>query len=136
MSDIHLRPIGRVQSPIIDRSMAARQGDHDGVPECWLVFEPDMAPALDGVEPGLDIVIITWLHLADRDIRRVRPHADPQRHLRGVFATRSPDRPNPLGLHVTKVLAVDGLRVFVRNLEAVDGTPIVDIKPARDWRTY
>ena len=126
--DLELRPIGRVESPVTDPSIAARQGD-EGAPDCWLVFEPDVREALDGLSPGDGIVIVTWLHLADRSVLRVHPRSDPGRPLTGVFATRSPDRPNPLGLHVVTMLEVDDLRIRVRQLEAIDGTPIVDIKP-------
>jgi tRNA-Thr(GGU) m(6)t(6)A37 methyltransferase TsaA len=126
--NMRLSPIGSVESPVGDLAAAACQGD-EGAPECWLVFEPSMGPALEGLQPGADIVVITWLHLADRDIRQVHPRGDANRPLRGVFATRSPDRPNPLGLHVVKILAVEGVRIKVANLEAVDKTPIVDVKP-------
>jgi tRNA-Thr(GGU) m(6)t(6)A37 methyltransferase TsaA len=126
--DIVLRPIGRIESPLTDLAAAPCQGD-EGSPDCWLVFDPDMLPALEGLEPSADIVVITWLHLADRDVRQVHPRSDPNRPLTGVFATRSPDRPNPLGLHVVTILEVEDQRIQVRDLEAIDGTPIVDIKP-------
>jgi tRNA-Thr(GGU) m(6)t(6)A37 methyltransferase TsaA len=132
-TDLVLRPIGRVESPLTDLTAAPCQGD-EGSPDCWLVFEPDMRAALDGLEPGADIVVITWLHLADRDVRQVHPRGDPNRPLTGVFATRSPDRPNPLGLHVVTILAVEDLRIRVRDLEAIDKTPIVDIKPVLEPR--
>ena len=128
-----LRPIGWVESTLTDLAGAPCQGD-EGSPDCWLVFDPDVRPALDGLEPGADIIVITWLHLADRSVRQVHPRGDHNRGLQGVFATRSPDRPNPLGLHVVKVLAAHDLRVFVRDLEAIDGTPIVDIKPVLEPR--
>ncbi len=131
--DLVLRPIGWVESPLTDLTAAPCQGD-EGAPDCWLVFDPDVRPALDGLEPGADIVVITWLHLADRDVRQVHPRSDPSRPVQGVFATRSPDRPNPLGLHVVTVLEVDDLRVRVRDLEAIDQTPIVDIKPVLEPR--
>jgi tRNA-Thr(GGU) m(6)t(6)A37 methyltransferase TsaA len=92
--------------------------------------------ALDGLRPGDDIVVITWLHLADRTVRQVHPRGDPNRPIRGVFATRSQHRPNPLGLHVVKILAIDGLRLRVRDLEAIDKTPIVDIKSALEPRGH
>jgi tRNA-Thr(GGU) m(6)t(6)A37 methyltransferase TsaA len=132
-NDLRLRPIGVVQSPIKDPGAAPCQGDEDA-PDCWLIFDADMRPALDGVRPGAEIVVITWLHLADREIRQVHPRGDPSRPLQGVFATRSPHRPNPLGLHVVTVLAVEDLRVRVQHLEAVDGTPVVDIKPVLEPR--
>jgi tRNA-Thr(GGU) m(6)t(6)A37 methyltransferase TsaA len=117
-----------VESPVTDPSLASRQGD-EGAPDCWLVFDADVREALDGLSPGDNIVVITWLHLADRTVRQVHPRSDPGRPLTGVFATRSPDRPNPLGLHAVTILEVDDLRIRVRKLEAIDGTPIVDIKP-------
>jgi tRNA-Thr(GGU) m(6)t(6)A37 methyltransferase TsaA len=132
-SDLVLRSIGRVESPVTDPSVASRQGD-EGAPDCWLVFDPDVREALDGLRPGDDIVVITWLHLADRTVRQVHPRGDPNRPIRGVFATRSQHRPNPLGLHVVKILAVDGLHLRVRDLEAIDKTPIVDIKSALEPR--
>lgn len=111
-----------------DPALASRQGD-EGAPDCWLVFDADVREALDGLGPGDEIVVITWLHLADRTVRQVHPRGDPGRPLTGVFATRSPDRPNPLGLHAVTILEVDDLRIRVRKLEAIDATPIVDIKP-------
>lgn len=131
--DFVLRPIGWVDSPLTDLSAVPSQGD-EGSPDCWLVFDPDMAPALDGLQPGNDIVVITWLHLADRSVRQVHPRGDRNRPLQGVFATRSPDRPNPLGLHVVKIVAVEGLRIYVQGLEAIDQTPIVDVKPVLEPR--
>lgn len=94
-----------------------------------MAFDADVQPALEGIEPGSEIIVITWLHLADRNVRQVHPRGDAERPLLGVFATRSPDRPNPLGLHVVTVLEVDDLRIRVRDLEAIDQTPIVDVKP-------
>ena len=127
--DLALRPIGWVESPVADPAEAARQGD-EGAPDCWLVFDDDVREALDGLRPGDDIVVLTWLHLADRNVLQVHPRGDATRPMRGVFATRSQHRPNPLGIHHVTVLAVDGLRVRVRGLEAIDGTPIVDVKSA------
>jgi tRNA-Thr(GGU) m(6)t(6)A37 methyltransferase TsaA len=135
-TDLVLRPIGRVESPVTDPSAATRQGD-EGAPDGVLVFDADMRPALDGLGAGDAVVVVTWLHLADRTVLQVHPRGDASRPLRGVFATRSQPRPNPLGIHEVTVLAVDGLRVSVRGLEAVDGTPIIDIKSAlgpRDQR--
>jgi tRNA-Thr(GGU) m(6)t(6)A37 methyltransferase TsaA len=127
--DFTLRPIGRVDSPVSDPATAARQGD-EGAPDCWLAFEPAVREALDGLRAGDDIVVVTWLHLADRSVLQVHPRGDTGRPMRGVFATRSQHRPNPLGIHQVTVLAIDGLRVRVQGLEAVDGTPIVDVKSA------
>jgi tRNA-Thr(GGU) m(6)t(6)A37 methyltransferase TsaA len=131
--ELVLRPIGWVESPLTDLDAAPCQGD-EGSPECWLVFEPDVRAALGGLQVDDDIVVITWLHLADRDAQQVHPRSDPNRPLTGVFATRSPDRPNPLGLHVVTILEVDDLRIRVRDLEAIDKTPIVDIKPVLEPR--
>jgi tRNA-Thr(GGU) m(6)t(6)A37 methyltransferase TsaA len=129
MNDYSIRPVGHVDSPLIDPVSAPRQGD-EGAPECWLVFDPDVRAALDGLRQGDDIVVLTWLHLADRTVLRVHPRGDASRSIRGVFATRSQHRPNPLGIHTVTIVEVDGLRVRVRGLEAVDGTPIVDVKSA------
>ena len=131
--DFVMRPIGRVESPLRDPAAAPCQGD-EGSPDCWLVFDPDVRPALDGIEPGTDIVVITWLHRGDRSVLQVHPRGDQTRAMTGVFATRSPDRPNPLGLHVVHVLELEGLRLRVQDLEAIDGTPIVDIKPVLEPR--
>ena len=125
--------IGWVESPVTDPSVASRQGD-EGAPDCWLVFDPDVREALDGLRPGDDIVVITWLHLADRTVRQGHPRGDTSRPMRGVFATRSQHRPNPLGLHEVTILAVDDLRINVRGMEAIDKTPIVDIKPVLEPR--
>ncbi|MEY9873605.1 tRNA-Thr(GGU) m(6)t(6)A37 methyltransferase TsaA [Streptacidiphilus sp. MAP12-33] len=128
MSAYTLRPIGRVESVLTDRSGAPRQPD-EGAPDAWLVFDDVYAPALDGLAPGLDVLLLTWLDRADRDTLAVHPRGDAARPLTGVFATRAPDRPNPIGLHDVHILAVDGPRVHVRHLEAIDGTPILDVKP-------
>ncbi|HET7668410.1 MAG TPA: TrmO family methyltransferase, partial [Mycobacterium sp.] len=103
--DLVLRPIGRVESPVTDPSHASRQAD-EGAPDCWLVFDADVRPALDGLRPGDDIVVVTWLHLADRTILQVHPRGDTSRPMRGVFATRSQHRPNPLGIHPVTIVAV------------------------------
>jgi tRNA-Thr(GGU) m(6)t(6)A37 methyltransferase TsaA len=123
-----LRTVGHVESPLADRGAAPRQGD-EGAPESVLVFDESVAGALTDVEPGADMLLFTWLHQGDRSVLRVHPRGDSARPEEGVFSTRSPDRPNPIGLHRVQVVAVDGLRVRVRDLEAVDGTPIVDMKP-------
>jgi tRNA-Thr(GGU) m(6)t(6)A37 methyltransferase TsaA len=125
---IELRPIGHVESPLIDPEAAPKQG-HEGAPEALLVLEPGVVHALDGIAPGDRIIVLTWLDRARRDILRVHPRDDAANPMRGVFATRSQDRPNPIGLHEVEVLAIDGSSLRVRPLEAVDGTPIVDIKP-------
>jgi tRNA-Thr(GGU) m(6)t(6)A37 methyltransferase TsaA len=125
---MELRPVGLVESSLTDRDDAPRQGD-EGAPEAWLVFDPAVAAGLDGVAAGDELLVLTWLHHAHRDVLRVRPRGDPDRPEQGVFSTRSPDRPNPIGLHRVSVTAVDGMRVRVAALEAIDGTPIVDVKP-------
>jgi len=126
--DILLVPIGRVESPLTNAAEAPKQG-FEGGPDAWLVFEPRVLDALDGLEPGARVIVLTWLDRADRDTLRVHPRDDASNPLRGVFGTRSADRPNPIGLHEVEVLAVEGNRVRVSDLEALDGTPVVDLKP-------
>lgn len=128
MPDLVLRPVGHVESRLTDRSEAPRQPD-EGAPDAWLVIDERFRAALDGVLPGSEVVVVTWLDRADRDALAVHPRGDAERPLTGVFATRSPDRPNPIGLHEVHVLAVEGTRVHVRHLEALDGTPVLDLKP-------
>jgi tRNA-Thr(GGU) m(6)t(6)A37 methyltransferase TsaA len=123
-----LRPVGHVESPLADREKAPKQGD-EGAPEAELVFAADVAPALADLRAGDEVLVLTWLHAADRGTLRVHPRGDPSRGVHGVFSTRSPHRPNPIGLHRVTVLGVDGLRVRVRDLEAIDGTPLLDVKP-------
>jgi len=123
-----VRPVGRVESPLRDLDAAPRQGD-EGAPEAWLVFDDAFGPALADIAIGSDVIVLTWLDRADRDVLAVHPRGDQSRPRTGVFATRSPDRPNPIGLHRVTVLDVDGVRLRVRDLEAIDGTPIVDVKP-------
>jgi tRNA-Thr(GGU) m(6)t(6)A37 methyltransferase TsaA len=125
---IELTPIGTVESPLTDPALAPNQGD-EGAPEAWLVFEPAVLEALEGIQTGDEIIVLTWLDRARRDIQRVHPRGEESRPQQGVFSTRSPDRPNPIGLHRVEVVSIDGGRVRVRALEAVDGTPIVDLKP-------
>ncbi|MEA2341774.1 MAG: hypothetical protein QOG11_1851 [Solirubrobacteraceae bacterium] len=125
---IELVPFGTVQSPLTDRASAPKQG-HEGSPEAWLVFEPRVVDGLDGIRPGDEIVVLTWLDRADRDVLRVHPRGDVANPEQGVFNTRSPDRPNPIGLHRVEVVTVDDNRLRVRNLEALDGTPVIDVKP-------
>ena len=125
---MELVAIGHVQSPLTDRASAPKQGD-EGAPEAWVVFEPNMGEALSGLAAGDDVLLLTWLDRADRAVLSVHPRDDLTRPLRGVFATRSPDRPNPIGLHRVRVVEVDGLRLRVHDLEALDGTPVVDVKP-------
>jgi tRNA-Thr(GGU) m(6)t(6)A37 methyltransferase TsaA len=126
-----LRPIGRVESPLVDRETAPKQGD-EGSPEAVLVFDEAVSDGLRDLQPGTDVVVLTWLDRASRDVLRVHPRDDPARPEQGVFTTRSADRPNPIGLHRVRILSIDGPRVRVRNLEALDRTPIVDVKPVLD----
>jgi tRNA-Thr(GGU) m(6)t(6)A37 methyltransferase TsaA len=123
-----VRTIGRVESSLTDTALAPKQGD-EGAPDAWLVFDPAVLDALDGIEPGDRVLVLTWLDRADREVLRVHPRDDPANPLRGVFGTRSQDRPNPIGLHPVEILSIDGARARVSDLEAVDGTPIVDVKP-------
>ena len=123
-----LRPVAIVESVLTDLASAPKQAD-EGAPEAWLVFEAGVLDGLDGVRVGDRLVVLTWLHRAERDVLRVHPRGDVAKPMQGVFSTRSPVRPNPIGLHEVRVLAVDGARVRVSALEAVDGTPVVDVKP-------
>ena len=123
-----LVPIGHVESNLTAPAYAPKQGG-EGAPEAWLVLDAGVLDALDGTEPGDRVVVLTWLHRARRDVLRVHPRDDPRNPLRGVFGTRSADRPNPIGLHEVEIVAIEGDRVRVRPLEAVDGTPILDLKP-------
>jgi len=123
-----LRVIGTVESALADRADAPRQGA-EGAPDAWIVVDPAYSPALDGIGPGDRLVVLTWLHLGDRAVLRTHPRNDATQPELGVFATRSPDRPNPIGLHHVEVLALEGTRLHVAPLEAIAGTPVVDIKP-------
>lgn len=124
-----LRPIGWVRSRLTRLADAPKQGD-EGAPKARLEIDPGFAPGLDGVEPGQEILILTWLHLAEREVLAVHPRDDLTRPMTGVFATRSADRPNPIGLHQARILRIgkDGV-LEVEGLEAVDGTPVIDLKP-------
>lgn len=123
-----LRFIGVVRSELTDRADAPKQG-REGAPSAWLEFRGEVAEGLKDVAPGDRMIVLTWLDRADRDVLAVHPRDDLTQPLRGVFSTRSSDRPNPIGLHLVEVLAVDGLKVQVDAMEAIDGTPIVDLKP-------
>jgi tRNA-Thr(GGU) m(6)t(6)A37 methyltransferase TsaA len=125
---MELVAIGKVESPLTDRASAPKQGD-EGAPEAWLVLGDGFTAALDGIAAGDDLLALTWLDRAHRDVLRVIPRSDPANPETGVFATRSPDRPNPIGRHRVTVLEVDGARLRVSGLEALDGTPVVDLKP-------
>lgn len=126
--DFTLQPIGWVESPLVDREAAPRQGD-ENAPDAWLVFDPAMRPALHDLTVGAEIIVLTWLDRARRDVLVVHPRGDFTRPETGVFSTRSPDRPNPIGLHTVEIIAIDDLRIRVRHLEAIDRTPILDLKP-------
>ena len=123
-----LRPIGAIRSKLKQRSGAPRQGS-EGAPDAWLEVRSWAAAATEGLAVGDRIIVITWLHRARRDVLKVRPRSDPRNALTGVFATRSPDRPNPLGLHPVVIRARRGRRLRVGPIEAISGTPVVDIKP-------
>jgi tRNA-Thr(GGU) m(6)t(6)A37 methyltransferase TsaA len=123
-----VRPVAVVESPLTDPAAAPKQGPEGG-PAATLVFDAAVLPALDGLAAGDRVILLTWLDRADRATLRVHPRDDPANPLRGVFGTRSADRPNPIGLHEVEILAIDGARMRVRPLEAVDGTPVLDVKP-------
>lgn len=125
---MELVAVGTVESSLLDPADAPKQGS-EGAPEAWLVFTDGVASALDGIGEGDEILVLTWLDRARRDILRVHPRDDPNNPERGVFSTRSSDRPNPIGLHRVRVISIDGRRIRVHPLEAVNGTPIVDVKP-------
>jgi tRNA-Thr(GGU) m(6)t(6)A37 methyltransferase TsaA len=125
---VKLREIGRVESPLTDRAVAPKQG-FEGGPDAWIEFVPEVREALEGLQVGRRVIVFTWFHEADRDVLQVHPRDDPANPLTGVFATRSSDRPNPIGMHPVTVLAIEGLRLRVSDLEAIDGTPVVDLKP-------
>jgi tRNA-Thr(GGU) m(6)t(6)A37 methyltransferase TsaA len=128
---IGLTPIGQVESTLTDPSNAPKQGD-EGSPDAWLVFDPRFREGLCDLEKGHHVIVLTWLDRARRDLLAVHPRDNPAAPLRGVFATRSADRPNPIGLHRVEILDIQGTRIRVRNLEAVDRTPILDLKPVLD----
>ena len=125
--------IGRVESPLTDPKLAPKQGN-EGAPEAWLVFDETVRDALRDLQAGDEVLVLTWLDRADRSVLCVHPRDDRSNPLRGVFSTRSADRPNPIGLHRVRIVTIDGLRFRVRNLEALDGTPIVDVKPVLGGR--
>ncbi len=123
-----LEPIGRVESTLLEPGEAPLQGD-EGAPDAWLVLDLAVSEGLRGLQVGTDVLVLTWLDRASRDVLTVHPRGDTERPATGVFNTRSPDRPNPIGLHRVTILAIDGNRIHVRNLEAVDQTPVLDVKP-------
>jgi tRNA-Thr(GGU) m(6)t(6)A37 methyltransferase TsaA len=123
--------VGAVESSLVDATAAPRQGDEGG-PDAWLVFEAGVEPALRDLAVGAEILVLTWLDRARRDVLVVHPRGEPERPEQGVFSTRSPDRPNPIGLHRVTVVEINGLRIRVSDMEALDGTPIIDVKPVLD----
>jgi tRNA-Thr(GGU) m(6)t(6)A37 methyltransferase TsaA len=132
---ITLRPIGRVRSPLVEPGDAPKQG-FEGAPDAWLEFAPEVEAGLQDLAAGQEVLILTWLDRADRDSLRVHPRDDPTLPLRGVFSTRSADRPNPIGLHRVRIAEIaTSTRVRVLDLEAVDGTPVLDVKPVLDRTT-
>ena len=127
-STFTIRPIGHVESPLTSTADAPRQGD-EGAPPAYLILDSNVHAGLDGMAGGDEIIVLTWLHEADRGVLTVHPRGDLTRAEQGVFSTRAPSRPNPIGLHRVRVLSLDGIRIQVSGLEAIDGTPIVDLKP-------
>jgi tRNA-Thr(GGU) m(6)t(6)A37 methyltransferase TsaA len=127
-NEFDLMVIGFVRSELRRREDSPRQGK-EGAPDAWLELDNKYLPALDGVVVGDDLIILTWFHQSDRQVQRVHPRGEASNPMIGVFATRSPDRPNPIGLHPVRVLELSGNRLKVGPLEAIDGTPVVDIKP-------
>jgi tRNA-Thr(GGU) m(6)t(6)A37 methyltransferase TsaA len=123
-----LKPVGWVRSPLTERAAVPKQGD-EGAPEATIVFEPGVLDALDGIRAGDEVIVLTWLDRSDREVLKVHPRSDPANPIQGVFNTRSPDRPNPIGLHPVEVVSLDGATMRVRNFEALDGTPVLDVKP-------
>ena len=123
-----LQPVGWVESPLTNRAAAPKQGD-EGAPQARIVFRPEIWEAVADLRAGDEILVLTWLHQGNRDTLAVHPRDDPNRAIQGVFSTRSSDRPNPIGLHRVVILSVDENAITVRNLEAIDGTPVIDVKP-------
>ena len=128
MNNLTLKVIGKVESRLADLDAAPRQAD-EGAPEAWLAFEPEVLEGLRNIRTGDEVVLITWLDRAQRDVLTVYPRGDTSRPQEGVFSTRSPHRPNPIGLHQVEITAIEGRRLRVRQLEALNGTPIIDLKP-------
>ncbi|HXR61157.1 MAG TPA: tRNA (N6-threonylcarbamoyladenosine(37)-N6)-methyltransferase TrmO [Solirubrobacterales bacterium] len=125
---MELHPIGTVRSPLTDLGAAPKQGD-EGAPEATFAIDPKFAPGLEGIEEGDELVVLTWLDRAERAVLSVHPRGDLSRPATGVFATRSPARPNPIGLHRVRVVGVEGAELRVADLEALGGTPVLDVKP-------
>lgn len=127
MNEYRVDRIGLVRSVLKDRGEAPAFGD-EGAPDAWLEMNGDVADGLQGIETGDEIIVVTWLHLSRRDKLKIHPRGDTSRPLTGVFATRSPVRPNPIGLHRVTVLEIEGTKLRVAPLEAIDGTPVIDLK--------
>ena len=123
-----LRPVGRVESSLTDRASAPKQGD-EGAPPARIVFVPEFREAARDLRAGDEVLVLTWLDQGNRDVLSVHPRGDASRPITGVFATRSPDRPNPIGLHAVRIEAVEEDAITVDGLEAIDNTPVLDIKP-------
>jgi tRNA-Thr(GGU) m(6)t(6)A37 methyltransferase TsaA len=128
MASYEIIPIGWVESPLTERAQAPRQGDQSA-PQAWLAFEPEFSEGLRDLVAGSEVIVLTWLDRADRDVLVTRPRDEPPRAPTGVFCTRSPARPNPIGLHRVRILRREGLRMLADHLEALDRTPIIDVKP-------
>jgi tRNA-Thr(GGU) m(6)t(6)A37 methyltransferase TsaA len=131
MGEMKLVSIAYVDSRLHDRSEAPRQGD-EGAPDAWLTFSADVVDGLRGITVGAELLVLTWLHQSARDELLTRPRSDPNNPITGVFNTRSPNRPNPIGVHRVRVLAIDGARIKVSDMEALDETPVIDVKPVLD----
>jgi tRNA-Thr(GGU) m(6)t(6)A37 methyltransferase TsaA len=123
-----VRPVGWVESPLTDRDSAPKQGD-EGAPLARVVLRPELVEAAADLRIGDEVIVLTWLHQGRRDVLSVHPRGDTARLRQGVFSTRSPDRPNPIGLHRVTIAGIEGNAVEVRDLEAIDGTPVIDVKP-------
>jgi tRNA-Thr(GGU) m(6)t(6)A37 methyltransferase TsaA len=126
-----VKPVGYIRSSLMHREEAPLQGD-EGAPAAWVEIQPAFVAALEGIEKDDELLLLTWLHEAERDILQVHPRGRKENPVTGVFATRSPSRPNPVGIHRVSVLKVEGTRIQVGPLEAIDGTPVIDIKPVLD----
>jgi len=126
--DFLLKPIGFVESPITEREKAPSQGD-EGAPDTWINLEKNIVDGLDGIHVGDEVIVLTWFHQSKRDVLKLHPRWDKNNPLTGVFATRSPDRPNPIGIHPVTILQIEGAKIKVSNLEAIHGTPVIDLKP-------
>lgn len=127
-TEFALEPIGIIRSELTNREAAPKQASEGGI-DAWIEIHPSFAEGLEGIAVGSDVILVTWLHKASRNRLRVHPRGDQSRPITGVFSTRSPDRPNPIGLHRVTVREITGNRLRVGPIEAIDGTPVVDIKP-------